>query len=269
MGDTKVFSRISFDFQKGEQWGIKKQVTEPQCPICGDTGLILNEQNIAVPCKCWRQKQQQLKRKRARIQPALANMRFDNFELSFYPSNQLPEIGSKGNRGTYLDYAKAAKQQAQQFVRQITTDRNRKGLMLQGQIGSGKTHLAAAIANTLLDTNIDVLFLVVPDFLDELRASYGFQDEISELQIMDRAKNVPVLILDDLGTHNFSEWTQNKIFSLINYRLNQQLPTIITTNLDFQTLEGVLGPRVISRLVAGCEICLLPVPQDIRLLQSR
>ena len=140
--------------------------------------------------------------------------------------------------------------------------------MLEGQIGSGKTHLAAAIANELLAAGQHILFLVVPDFLDELRNSYHSSGEFNEIEIMEQAKNIPVLILDDLGNHNFTEWTQNKLFSLINYRLNQQLPSIITTNLDIPSLAEVLGQRVVSRIIASCEVCLLPVPKDIRLLKN-
>ena len=83
---------------------------------------------------------------------------------------------------------------------------------------------------------------------------------------MERAKKAKVLILDDLGNHNFSEWTQGILFSILNFRINENLPTIATTNLDLNTLAEVLGERSLSRLISISEPSLLPTPKDIRIL---
>ena len=72
------------------------------------------------------------------------------------------------------------------------------GLFFTGEVGCGKTHLAAACANALLQQQVDALFLVVPDFLDDLRASYGKDGEFSEAALMRRARSAAVLILDEM-----------------------------------------------------------------------
>ena len=93
--------------------------------------------------------------------------------------------------------------------------------------------------------------------------------EFTEMELMNSAKNAGVLILDDLGAHNFSEWTRNKLFSLINYRINNDLPMVITTNLHLVELQNILGERIISRIISVCKPCLLPVKRDIRLTKLR
>jgi len=75
---------------------------------------------------------------------------------------------------------------------------------------------------------------------------------------------VPLLILDDLGAHNYTDWTRNKLFSIINYRLNYMLPTIITTNINLEDLEHFLGERTTSRIIHMCHPYRLLVEVDIR-----
>jgi len=86
---------------------------------------------------------------------------------------------------------------------------------------------------------------------------------------MDSARRVHVLILDDLGAHNYTEWTRNKLYSIINYRLNNNLPTVITTNLDLAELEEYLGERTTSRIIQMCRIFRLMVETDIRIVKRR
>lgn len=237
------------------------------CAICGDTGVVFDKDGQPHPCRCWQKQQLERRQKNANLPKALRLMTFDNFDLSYYPANERPDLNAN-LQFSYLDFAKKAKKAAETFAQNIIAGipaAEQEGLLLQGQVGSGKTHLAAAIANVLIQHQQEVLFLVVPNFLDEMRMSYGNNGEFNESQLMNRAQNAEVLILDDLGAHNFSDWTKNKLFTLINYRINQCLPMIITTNLQLDDLCDILGERIISRIIAGCKPCLLPVKQDIRL----
>lgn len=142
--------------------------------------------------------------------------------------------------------------------------------MFVGPVGCGKTFLACAIANALLECDKQVLFLVVPDLLDELRATFARKDSnSSELDLLDTARTVPVLVLDDLGAHNYTDWTINRIYTIINYRLNHHLATIITTNLDVRQLNEYLGERTCSRLLELCRGFELFVERDIRMLKYK
>lgn len=117
-------------------------------------------------------------------------------------------------------------------------------LLLTGTFGCGKTHLAAAIANHRLAMGEPVVFMVVPDLLDHLRATYSPQSPVSYDNLFDQLRATPLLILDDLGTQSSTPWAQEKLFQLLNYRYNAHLPTVITTNQRLEELE----PRLRSRL---------------------
>jgi DNA replication protein DnaC len=115
--------------------------------------------------------------------------------------------------------------------------------LLQGGYGCGKTHLVAAIANFAVGMGVPTLFLTVPDLLDMLRFSYDSEDTTFE-QRFNEIRNASLLVLDDFGTQNATEWAQEKLFQIINYRYINKLPTVITTNLSLEEIE----PRVRSRL---------------------
>jgi DNA replication protein DnaC len=127
-------------------------------------------------------------------------------------------------------------------------------LILRGNFGCGKTHLAAAIANYRADLGDPVLFVVVPDLLDHLRATFNPQSPVSFDSRFETVRTAPLLILDDLGTQNASPWAREKLFQILNYRYSARLPTVITTNLSPDDIEARLRSRLtdsdISRVVA-------------------
>jgi DNA replication protein DnaC len=100
-------------------------------------------------------------------------------------------------------------------------------LVLLGGTGSGKTHLAAAIAHEWQAAGRRFEFFFVPDLLDTLRAAYG-QEEDVPTSTADRLRTCDHLILDELGVHGSTPWAQEKLFQILNYRYNAKLPTVIT-----------------------------------------
>ena len=233
-----------------------------ECPVCGGSGYILKPDGTAGRCSCFRRRQMLIAQKAARLQPVLRQMSFKNFDLSCYPAGE-PAPGGKGE--TYYALAAQARDKAEAICTSVCRGGNPRGLLLMGQVGSGKTHLAAAIANRLLSRGHRVLFLVVPDFLDELRNSFSGFNEESTGSLLEAAKHTEVLILDDLGGHNLTDWTKSVLFSILNFRVNEGLTTIATSNLDIASLPELLGTRSMSRLLSLCEPCLLISPADLRL----
>ncbi len=118
-------------------------------------------------------------------------------------------------------------------------------IILEGSYGSGKTHLAAAIGNTRLDHGDVVLFLTAPDLLDHLRSTFSDHTEESYGALFERIRTTNLLILDDLGVENPSGWALEKLFQLLNHRYIEKLPTVITTNVEVETLN----PRLRSRML--------------------
>jgi DNA replication protein DnaC len=134
-------------------------------------------------------------------------------------------------------------------------------LALLGPYGVGKTHLAAAIANEALGRGEQVLFTVVPDLLDHLRATFGPQSTVAYDERFEIVRTVPLLILDDLGTESATPWAREKLYQLINHRYNYRLATVITTNLKPDAIE----PRIYSRLCdPACGTMITIVAPDYR-----
>ncbi len=141
-------------------------------------------------------------------------------------------------------------------------------LTLIGASGCGKTHIAAAVANRIVERGEPALFVVVPDLLDHLRASYAPGAEVGYDQLFEQVRNAPVLILDDLGTQSATAWAQEKLFQLINHRFNTRLPTIVTTNLPLERFDDRLRTRLSDPALARVWVLEERRPQELRALDA-
>ncbi len=235
------------------------------CPLCNGRGIIVLAADRAAPCKCMLHKKVQDKFKNAKMSREMRSYNFNQFSTRFYSKNLRDPITGK----TYYEHAAEAKAAAQKLVRELQKNPNSDGIVLTGPVGSGKTFLACAMANTLLENGQEVLFVVVPDLLDQIRATYDNNHGYTEQDLMETARGVGVLVLDDLGAHNYTDWARNKLYSIINYRLNNRFPTIITTNLAPAELEEYLGERTTSRIIQMCKVYRLMVETDIRIVRRQ
>jgi DNA replication protein DnaC len=134
----------------------------------------------------------------------------------------------------------------------------RRWLMLNGSPGTGKTHLAAAIANERRAAGGTAYFITAPDLLDYLRSAYAPDSKVSYDKVFEAVRAAPLLVLDDLGAHSSTPWAEEKLFQILNYRYNAALPTVITTNLDIRDLD----PRIRSRINDAqlCDFLVMQVP---------
>jgi DNA replication protein DnaC len=124
--------------------------------------------------------------------------------------------------------------------------------------GNGKTHLAAAIANYVNTTGDPALFVVVPDLLDHLRATFSPSSNARLDKRFDEVKTAPLLVLDDLGTESATAWAREKLYQLFNYRYNARLATVITTATPIDELD----PRLATRMLDGsrCTFFVIEAP---------
>lgn len=119
-------------------------------------------------------------------------------------------------------------------------------LFLHGGVGVGKTHLAVAIAlHAMEQRGLSVLFAVVPDLLDHLRSTFDPNAPVGYDKRFEDVRTAGLLVLDDLGTENATPWAKEKLYQIFNYRYNEHLPTVITSNHNFDRIED----RVLSRLL--------------------
>ena len=160
---------------------------------------------------------------------------FDNKTFEAYETD-LPYYNEKQQQALRL-----ALEAARSFARHMEGG----WLLLEGTYGTGKTHLAAAIGNERLKFGDNVMFVTTPDLLDHLRNTYSPRAEMSYDELFDKMRNATLLILDDLGVENPSEWAKEKLFQLLNHRYSHQMATVITTNADLDSLD----PRIRSRLL--------------------
>ena len=124
-------------------------------------------------------------------------------------------------------------------------DPGRNGLFITGPKGTGKTHLAAAIANQLMEEGTAVICMTMIDLLDRIKQTYEKQKQwgASEGSVLNTYKEVPLLIIDDMGKEPATEWAVSKIYAIINARYEAYLPTIITTNYSDSELVRRLTPK--------------------------
>jgi DNA replication protein DnaC len=118
-------------------------------------------------------------------------------------------------------------------------------LVILGGFGTGKTHLAAGIANYVLSYHrMQIYFAVAPDLLQHLRATYAPNSDTTYDERFEQIRSVHLLVIDDLGAEQSTPWAMEKLYQIFNYRYNNRLPTVVTTNCDLDDLD----PRIRSRL---------------------
>ncbi|MGH2582780.1 MAG: ATP-binding protein [Anaerolineales bacterium] len=224
----------------------QQPVGDPNCPHCHGLGYLRADLPLGHPdfgklqiCSCRRGEVALHSRRRlyaiSRLEE-LKDLTFDNFEPR----------GRVGLPPRQADSLEAAYNQARQFSQKMEG-----WLLLEGGYGSGKTHLAAAIANFAVSVGLPAIFITVPDLLDALRFSYSSEDGFEER--FEEIRQAPLLILDDFGTQNATEWAQEKLFQILNHRYINRLPLVITTNLSLEQIEGRIrsrlsDPELVTRL---------------------
>ena len=140
------------------------------------------------------------------------------------------------------------------------------GLLLWGDVGTGKSYIAGCIANALLDKGVPVIMTNFARRLNKLTDMYSGDRNA----YIDSFKKYPLMIIDDLGMERDSEFAREQVFSVIDSRYRSQLPMIVTTNLSLEELKDTTDlpkARIYDRVLERC----LPIKvneQNIRELNQ-
>lgn len=149
-----------------------------------------------------------------------------------------------------------------EFVAQFEKGTYKKGLFLYGSMGSGKTYAISAIANELARRGIGCATVYFPELIAQIKASFSNPNEPGST-VVEKLQNVPVLMLDDIGSESVTSWMRDEVLGrILNHRMAHKRPTFFTSNFNFDQLqshyeqtnrneyEPVKAARIIERIRA-------------------
>jgi DNA replication protein DnaC len=150
------------------------------------------------------------------------------------------------------DAQRQAQSIARDFAEQFPDNLRRgQGLIFSGLPGTGKSHLAAAILQTMLHR--DVCYVTCMDMIREVRDTWRKSSDRSELQVLDIFGGLDLLVIDEIGVQYGTEGEQTIIFDVLDRRYRDVLPTILLTNQDKAGLKQFIGERTFDRLTESCK----------------
>lgn len=125
-----------------------------------------------------------------------------------------------------------------------------EALLIWGEYGNGKSHLAAAVAHTVKDKGRTVVFQTMPELLERIRQTFNDRNnKETERDIMRALHDCELLVLDDVGAEKLSDWVQDVLFRIVDGRYRQKKPIMYTTNLKPNDLKDRVGPRIYDRMM--------------------
>jgi DNA replication protein DnaC len=201
------------------------------CPICKDTEWIINQEtNSATPCKCQEAKRYKHILENCGISEAFLKKTFDIYK----PKNQ----AQKEAKAKAEEYAKS--------FQHIRNERNNSIAFLK-QVGSGKTHLSIAICNKLMEQGVGVRYMQYREVITHLKQN--MIDEEFYQREMNKYKECPVLLIDDLYKGKTTASDINIVYEIINHRYLKGMPIILSCEYDMDKLlefDEAIGSRIME-----------------------
>jgi len=222
-----------------------------RCNKCRDTGFIIN-----TKCSCFKQKVIDVYYTGSELRGMLKTHNFDNFKLDFYPPRK-SELQSESPRKNIEKILSKSMNFLKNFD---TTDEN---LLFYGSSGTGKTFLSHCITKELIDKGSFVVYRTAEELIKALKEiRFNNDNALEELLI-----NCDLLIIDDLGTEQLSDFTKAEMFNLLNTKLLKQKKMLVSTNLTLESLLKTYSERITSRLIGNFTLCKF-FGDDIRIKKN-
>lgn len=222
------------------------------CPVCNDTGYVNDRM-----CSCHRELLKEIERNSLRKIAPLDTSTFETFDTRYYPDDVMD------NGISPRDKAEKILNQCRLYAQSFNS--HSPNLMFMGGTGLGKTHLSLSIANVAINKGYSVIYGTSQNILSDLQnENFGRTDNIyyNEYDVL----HTDLLILDDLGTEYRSQYSVACLYNIINTRILQKKPTIISTNATFDDLSQNYDQRITSR-IAGEYSTLILQGNDIRYIK--
>ena len=244
-----------------EEMGLPEDCLEenPACPLCGDTGY-----RGGTVCRCLRDYYAREQQKELSRMLDLGSQSFETFSLKWYSDADDAGLGISPRENMDWVY-RTCKRYAAPFHPE-----KRGNLLLTGDPGLGKTFLSAAIAREVSSEGYSVVYDTASRIFDRFEAAKFGREEGAEDDVS-RIINCDLLILDDLGTEMTTAFVQSALYQIINGRILEHRPTILSTNLKIDERNNEIArrysPQIASRIEGEYQI--MPFfGKDIRLLKK-
>ena len=131
-------------------------------------------------------------------------------------------------------------------------------LILKGETGVGKTHLAVAIYGVQIDQEKPVIFAFVPDLMDHFRRAFDPDSPVKYDHLFEEVRTTPLLILDDFGKERKSDWGVEKLYQIVAYRHSLRLPTVITSTMKLREDGDPIVSRILDKSISIVRVIEAP-----------
>lgn len=205
-------------------------------------GRFIN--SMCPHCQAEKEQEEQLKQQQERAENEQKQIKrsIANIGLPFRFKD-----ASFGNYSTPTDKHKKAVDDCAKFARKIER-REYANLILMGGVGTGKTHLAAALCKHLAGQIISARYTSVREIVQSVRETWGGRGAESESKVLLGYTNPDVLVIDEVGVQNGSANEQTILFDVINERYESMLPVVLVSNLDVAGIKQAIGDRSFDRI---------------------
>lgn len=213
--------------------------TDSKCPQCGGTGWIRHREDgkeYFSECECRKKQIEESRLRFANIPATFKDMRLKNFNIAAYKDEK--------SKTTIRAACKYIKQYMSCFEEE---HQDGMGLYLYSDTkGSGKTRMAASIANELVDMGYQVKFSLSTEIIQEIKRTWDRDNDLSESKLLDQLQETDILVVDDFGTEQVAGWINDKFYQIINNRYVDHMVTIFTSNYPLDQLE--YDDRITNRM---------------------